>query len=73
VPSTIGNAPGHAVKITWKSVAGKIYVVADKTSLSETTWTNLSGSITATGPSTSYTDTTVNNHNVRYYVVYVTD
>jgi hypothetical protein len=73
VPSTIGNAPGHAVKITWKSVAGKIYVVADKTSLSEPTWTNLSGSITATGSSTSYTDTTVNNHNVRYYLVYVTD
>jgi hypothetical protein len=73
VPSTIGNAPGHAVKITWKSVAGKIYVVADKTSLSETTWTKLSGSITATGSSTSYTDTTVNNHTVRYYVVYVTD
>jgi hypothetical protein len=73
VPSTIGNAPGHAVKITWKSVAGKIYVVADKTSWSEPTWTNLSGSITATGSSTSYTDTTVNNHNVRYYLVYVTD
>jgi hypothetical protein len=73
VPSTIANAPGHAIKISWKSVAGKIYVAADKTSLSETTWTSLSGSITATGLSTSYTDTTVNNHTVRYYLVYVTD
>jgi hypothetical protein len=61
------------VKITWKSVVGKIYVVAYKNSLSVTTWTNLSGPITATATSTSYTDTTASKNNTRYYVVYVTD
>jgi hypothetical protein len=73
VPSTIGGAAGHAVKITWNSVAGKIYRVAYKSSLSDTTWTDLSGLITATGTTTSYTDTTASRHSTRYYVVYVTD
>jgi hypothetical protein len=73
VPSTIGNAPGHNVKVTWTSVAGKIYRVAYKSNLSDATWTDLSGLITATGTSTSYTDTTASNKTQRYYVVYVTN
>jgi Bacterial Ig domain/Right handed beta helix region/Protein of unknown function (DUF1565) len=73
VPSTIGSAPGHNVKITWKSVVGKVYVVAYKNSLSDASWTNLSGPITAKATSTSYTDTTAGKNKNRYYVVYVTD
>lgn len=73
VPSTIGGAPGHNVKITWTSVVGKIYRVAYKNSLTDATWTNLSGLITATGTTTSYTDTTASTKTQRYYVVFVTD
>jgi len=73
VPSTIANAPGHNVKITWPSVVGKIYRVACKNNLTDATWTDLSGLITATGTPTSYTDTTASTKTHRYYVVYVTD
>ena len=73
VPSTIGGGANHTLKITWSSVAGKVYVVAYKNSLSDATWTNLSSPITATGTSSSYTDATVSKHISRYYIVYVTD
>jgi hypothetical protein len=73
VPSSIGNAPGHNIKITWSSVVNKTYRVACKNNLSDATWTDLSGLITATGTTTSYTDTTASNKTQRYYVVYVTN
>jgi hypothetical protein len=73
VPSSIGNAPGHVIQVTWKSAAGKNYRVAYKNNLSDATWAELSGPITATGTTTSYTDTTASNKTQRYYVVYVTN
>jgi len=73
VPSAIGKAPGNTIKITWNSVANKIYRVACKNNLSDAAWTDLSGLITATGASTSYTDTTAGNKTKCYYTVYVTD
>jgi len=73
VPSTISKAPGNNVKITWGSVAGKVYGVASQSNLGGTTWTNLSGLITATNTTTSYTDTTASKPKTRYYIVYVTN
>ena len=64
---------GAGMKIAWKSVVGKAYMVAYKQSLSDPTWTDLSGSIIATGTVTSYLDTTAGKHSSRYYVVYVTN
>lgn len=72
VPSSL-KVTGAGATVKWTSVAGKIYRVACKTSLSDSTWTNLSGLITATGTTSSYTDTTANKSTSRYYVAYVTD
>ena len=73
VPSSIGNAPGHNMQVTWSSTVGKTYYVAYKTSLTDAKWTNLSGPITATGTSTSYVDSTASKSTTRYYLVYVTN
>ena len=73
VPSAVGNAPGRAAKITWKSVAGKVYRVACKGSLRDTAWTNLSSLVTATGTNTSYTDSNASQFASRFYVVFITD
>jgi hypothetical protein len=65
------KATRTSVTISWTSVAGRIYHVAYKNSLSDATWTDLSGNVTATGTTTSWTDTTANKSTQRYYAVYV--
>jgi hypothetical protein len=59
--------------IKWPSVAGKIYGVAYKNSLTAAVWTNLGSVITATGSSASYNDSTANQSSARFYVVFVTN
>src|SRR3989442_15618368 len=49
VPSSISRAPGGNIKLSWGSVAGKIYKVAYKNSLTDANWTGLSGNNTPPG------------------------
>ncbi len=66
-------AADRNVSITWTSVAGKVYNVAYKHSLSDKSWTPLSGPISATGAVTSYTDLTANAAGQRFYLVSCTN
>ena len=56
------------VKLTWNSVAGKIYRVSYTNALTGA-WGDLSANITATGTTTTWTDTSA-LPNQRYYRVY---
>jgi Bacterial Ig domain/Protein of unknown function (DUF1565) len=57
---------------TWNSVAGKVYRVASRATLTSP-WKDLSGNITATGATTSWTDTVMSNANQQFYTVYSTN
>jgi hypothetical protein len=71
--SNLNVAPGNGLKLSWSTVAGKVYSVAYKNDMSDPTWTPLVGNIAATGTATTYLDTTIGSHPTRYYVIYVTN
>jgi Bacterial Ig domain len=68
----IAKTLGGGMKFTWNSVAGKIYRVASKGTLTSP-WKDLSSNITATTNSTSWTDTIMSHTNQQFYTVYSTN
>jgi hypothetical protein len=68
----IAKTLGGGMKLTWNSVAGKIYRVASKGTLTSP-WKDLSSNITATTNSTSWTDTIMSHTNQQFYTVYSTN
>jgi hypothetical protein len=67
VPSVICHVAGSSVQLTWLSVAGKIYRVACKNTLSDPSWTYPTGNITATGASSAWIDATAVGSSQRFY------
>jgi hypothetical protein len=56
-------------KLTWASVPGHTYRIAQKSNLRDANWTVPGSDITANSASTSWTDTTSGQVNQRFYVV----